>query len=405
MNPSISSDNAVLKSRPAGADRVRVAIVGCGPAGSAMALELLSAGIAPDDIVMFDRARFPRPKLCGGGITHRGRLWLAQRDLVQGCRHLETDRLSLRFGTRQLIVAEPGPQWLVDRAEFDAGLLQRCRDAGIEVRESHHLAGLRPTSAGWRLEFKHGASVSCIWVVGADGAASAVRRLAGLPAGRTGRLVEAVFRGHGNPRELEFNFDTVTDGIPGYGWIFPYPEPRGGTAWKIGVMDGMGVARGQTLRDWTMRYARDRGFELVDELCGWPEHYYGRGNRGHAPGLLLVGEAYGIDPLLGEGITPALQHAAYAARRLRQALDDDRLVCGGFERDFLWTEPGWNLNFQRFLADRLYGPDGRRWLEVLFAGKLIRRLGQSATVAYGQMARRPLALPLALAEGWVTARS
>ena len=52
--------------------RKRFAIVGAGPAGTSTALHLLRQGVAPGDIVILDKARFPRPKLCGGAITYRG---------------------------------------------------------------------------------------------------------------------------------------------------------------------------------------------------------------------------------------------------------------------------------------------------------------------------------------------
>ena len=50
----------------------RIAILGGGPAGSALALHLVRRGVDPSDVVVIDKATFPRPKLCGGGITWRG---------------------------------------------------------------------------------------------------------------------------------------------------------------------------------------------------------------------------------------------------------------------------------------------------------------------------------------------
>ena len=368
-----------------------------------MALELVSAGIAPHDIAMFDAAHFPRPKLCGGGITQRGTVWLAARGLVPSG-HLETTGLRLSYREQSLDIREPGPQWLVDRKIFDAFLLDRCKALGIDVYEGARLETLQAAGLGWRLGFKQSPSVEATWLVGADGAASAVRRLAGLPPGRMGRLVEGIFVG-GDARHrrtrLDFSFDPIGDGIPGYGWIFPCPSRDAGTPlWKIGIMDGLGVAGGSALRRWTQTYAEKNSFRLVDDLSGWPEHYYSRHNVGHRPGLLLVGEAYGIDALLGEGITPALEHAAYAARRLKAALDRGSLTCGGFESGFLRTEAGWNQFFQRFLADRVYGPQGERWLRIVFGGRRLQKLGAGGSVAYGQMARRPLALLGALAADW-----
>jgi flavin-dependent dehydrogenase len=43
-------------------------VVGAGPAGSTAAYRLAQAGA---DVLILDRARFPRDKPCGGGVTGR----------------------------------------------------------------------------------------------------------------------------------------------------------------------------------------------------------------------------------------------------------------------------------------------------------------------------------------------
>ena len=50
----------------------RIAILGAGPGGTGMALELVRSGVDPADLVLIDKARFPRPKLCGGGKAGSG---------------------------------------------------------------------------------------------------------------------------------------------------------------------------------------------------------------------------------------------------------------------------------------------------------------------------------------------
>src|SRR6185437_14911397 len=50
--------------------RYDVAIIGAGPAGSAAAIGLARRGAT---VLLADRARFPRDKTCGGGVTGRAR--------------------------------------------------------------------------------------------------------------------------------------------------------------------------------------------------------------------------------------------------------------------------------------------------------------------------------------------
>ena len=97
--------------------------------------------------------------------------------------------------------------------------------------------------------------------------------------------------------------------------------------------------------------------------------------------------AWGIDPLLGEGIAPALESAAYGALRLRQALDKGTRVIRHYERRFKWTLAGRNLWFQAKLANLLYGPNPNRWLRVLFENQTLLRLASGGTEQYGRLAK------------------
>ena len=49
-------------------DKTRVVVAGAGPAGSVCAYLLLKSGI---DVVLLDHAKFPRDKICGGGLTYK----------------------------------------------------------------------------------------------------------------------------------------------------------------------------------------------------------------------------------------------------------------------------------------------------------------------------------------------
>ena len=364
----------------------KIAIIGAGPSGTSLCLSLLKLGIDPGDIVLFDRAEFPRPKLCGGAITYRGTRTLEQMiGPVPGGG--TTEGLQLQYGRHRMDVFEPGPQWLYDRSHLDNILLNKCRNSGVEVREQFHVRNVEPSQHGWKLSDGRSAEIFS-WVAGCDGASSVVRRASGLPGGRIGRLMEGVYEAEStglSADRLYFSFDPVAEGIPGYGWIFPYPRPGSHGLWKIGVMDGRGVIPGSKLRQWTQAYAARNGFRPVDSsLAGWPEHYYHRSNRSSANGLLLIGETNGIDPLLGEGITPAIHHAIYAAGRIRQALDRGDRRIRHFESGFFRTTEGFNLFILQLMADRFYGKSAQRWLKILFTSRGISTLGESGTVAYGR---------------------
>lgn len=371
----------------AGSKAPRIAVLGAGPAGTVFVLRMLELGVAPSDLVLIDKARFPRPKLCGGGVTFRGTELL--RELVgQPSGAGITEGLEFRSSVGRFDVRERGPQWIYDRAELDAQLLDACRARGVMVREGEVVTGIEPGHEATTLVFGKRRE-SFEWVVGADGANSVSRRASGLRGGIVGRLVEAVFEQVDAPESkdlLYFDFDPICDRIPGYAWIFPYFHGGQHVGWKIGVMDGRGVVPGDELRRWTLRYAEERGYRLLDEkVAGWPERFYDWRTEGHREGLVLVGEALGIDALLGEGIAPAMYSADYAARRVREALDAGRRRIAGYDRDFLRTPEGSNLWFQARLADMLYGKHPERWLRVLFSMEHLAYLAGRGQDAYGRL--------------------
>ena len=190
----------------------RIAIVGAGPSGSSLALFLLRRGVDPRDIVLYDKATFPRPKLCGGGITFRGTELL--EDLVgRPAGGGETVGLEFRSRIGRFAVREIGKQWVYDRGELDAQLLDAVRNAGVPIREGVQVKAIVAGHGGRRIETQHGAETHA-WVVGADGATSLVRREAGLRGGIVGRLVEGVFESvsaNVSDDVLYFDFDPVSD--------------------------------------------------------------------------------------------------------------------------------------------------------------------------------------------------
>src|SRR6267378_8583161 len=75
-----------------------VMIVGAGPSGCSAALELanLDKGLA-DRVLLLDKAVFPRPKLCAGGVS-------VDSDAVLRELHLEVDLPAVPVHTTQFLL-------------------------------------------------------------------------------------------------------------------------------------------------------------------------------------------------------------------------------------------------------------------------------------------------------------
>lgn len=106
-----------------------VIVIGAGPAGATAACLLARAGV---DVLLTDRAPFPRPKLCGGCLAKPGHDLLAAHSLhtmpsVSNAPSIE--RLKLSSGTRSLTLPVP-PYRVIDRARFDQDLAHASIDAG-----------------------------------------------------------------------------------------------------------------------------------------------------------------------------------------------------------------------------------------------------------------------------------
>lgn len=144
--------------------RCDVLVVGGGPAGSSCARQLVRAGL---DVVVLDRARFPRDKTCAGWITPavRDAIDLDLDDYARGGRTLQPFT-GFRTGTIDgpLRVTDFGRviSYGIRRCELDHYLLER---SGARVIDGESLASLSRTGDGWIANDRIHASV----VVGAGG--------------------------------------------------------------------------------------------------------------------------------------------------------------------------------------------------------------------------------------------
>ena len=113
--------------------RCEVLIVGGGPAGAAAAWKLRRAGA---DVLVLDRERFPRLKLCAGWITPEVVQDLGMDVAAYPHSLLTYPRLRMHFGRWQVPV--PCVQHSIRRFEFDAWLLERSGAAARGAQRAPH---------------------------------------------------------------------------------------------------------------------------------------------------------------------------------------------------------------------------------------------------------------------------
>jgi geranylgeranyl reductase family protein len=282
-------------------------VVGAGPAGSSTAIHLARAGAR---VLLADKARFPRDKPCGGGLTGRAlkRIPVDPAPVVE--RDVDRFELRLRYGSSFARTHDEPLIRMTQRRRLDSFLAERAAASGAELREGARVEALELDEKG--VTARVGAdTLRADVLVGADGANGVVARSAGLGDGIVrGVALEGNVPLDALAGDLERTAVIELAVVPGgYGWVFP----KGDHA-NLGV-GGWG-SEGPHLREHLARLAREhrldpatlsdvRGHRLPMRRLGTPA------GRGRA---LLVGDAAGlVDPLSGDGMYEAFVSARLAA--------------------------------------------------------------------------------------------
>jgi geranylgeranyl reductase family protein len=300
-------------------DTCDVLIVGGGPGGSSCARRLRQAGA---DVVVIDKAAFPRDKVCAGWITPQ-----AVEDLELDLDEYANGRtLQAIRGFRAGVIGRPHDvtttydrivSYGIRRCEFDHYLLER---SGARRRDGEAVTAIRRVKGKWIVNEHITADI----VVGAGGHFCPVARM--LNAGeRSGPVVAA--------QEAEFPIDAATasfsvDGetpelyfsadLNGYGWCF---RKQNYLNVGLGLLDRHGCsAATQNF----LAFLQRRGRVPASSPWRWRGHAYllaePRARRVLDEGVMLIGDAAGLAyPQSGEGIRPAIESGLMAAATILNA--------------------------------------------------------------------------------------
>jgi flavin-dependent dehydrogenase len=298
-------------------------IVGGGPAGSTCARTLRLAGW---NVVVADRAAFPRDKVCAGWLTP-GVFPLLELNpdeyrsaglTLQEITAFRTGVLARDADQRQGPLLETQYPHVVSfairRCEFDDFLLRR---ADVRVFERTPVTALRLSGDRWIVTAGNEAIETPV-VIGAGGHFCPVARhlqgsadaLTPVVAKETEFRLEDQDEPEGQPPELLFCRD-----FEGYGWCV-----------QKGEYLNVGIGRRDS-RDFATHV---RNFIALLEASGklrpgtplkWRGHAYFASGVGTRPlvgrGMMIVGDAAGLAyPESGEGIHPAIASGRLAAETL-----------------------------------------------------------------------------------------
>lgn len=329
-------------SAPVDQDEADVIVVGAGPGGSATAAFCAQRGL---DVLLLEKATFPRDKVCGDGLTPRAVRMLTRLgiDTSESAGFLHNKGLRV-YGGRTEPFELPWPE-LADfpnygttcpRLRLDDMLAGRAMQLGVHLLTGANV--VEPLLVGDRItgvRTADGRTFRAPGVVAADGNSTRL----GVAMGRRrdekrpmGVAVRAYFESPRHDDPWMESWLELWDGerghstqLPGYAWVFPMGDGRCNVG--LGMLNSS-PAFGRTdyrrlMRTWLASTPPQWCFDeehMVDRIRGAALPMALNRKPAYAGGLLLVGDAGGmVNPFNGEGIDYSLEAAEMAADAICEA--------------------------------------------------------------------------------------
>jgi flavin-dependent dehydrogenase len=348
-----------------------ILILGGGPSGLSTALHLHK--LAPHlthRLLILEKERYPRFKLCAGGLVLDAEVFLERLGLdVSEIPHVDSDEIRFDFRGTGLKVR----RWrrhalrVIRRSEFDHWLAKKAQERGIQIREGIVVKSIRRDESGVTIITDQGELRAKV-IIGADGSNGITRRsiLPNEPV-QTARVLEVITpENKQSTNAALFDFFPVPENIAGYVWDFP-TQVNGQNMRCWGVYDTNILAENKrpALKEPLAIEMKRKGYDLSEyEIKGHPIRWYTPWNTPAIPRVLLVGDAVGADPIFGEGISIALGYGAIAARELADAFKRADFSFGGYKFRLARSGVGQTL-FARWLLTYIIYPIKWAWFQVL----------------------------------------
>jgi geranylgeranyl reductase family protein len=325
-------------------DYYDVAIIGAGPSGCACALALEGKGLK---VAIFDKAKFPRDKVCGDAIPGPSfkAIETINKDWVNQMKSF-VDKSEVEKSTAFISNKLLSYEWLTfsynsKRIDFDNFLFQLVKkETQTNIFENKSLFKISKNSKFAHCEFQDGSAINAGIIVGCDGANSIVKKqllnkvssqpkpFAAIRAYYTG--IEGIEAGNN-----EFHFIKELDG---YFWIFPLKNGWANVGFGIKTSDKKRNTLPTNSRKILEKIIssgslkkRFKNATLMSKVNGFGLPIWTKKEPISGDGFVLCGDAASlIDPLQGHGIDKAIWSGILASKQIIKCFEKNN-----FSNDFL----------------------------------------------------------------------
>ncbi len=359
-----------------------IAIIGAGPAGVSTALFLAKKGVSH---LLFDKAGFPRDKVCGDGLSGKtiGLFNELNPNLVQQM-SAEPEHFLPSWGVsfiapngkgielpfkKDMSELKHAPGFTSRRIDFDDFLLKQINPQFTNLQLETEVLQIKKVQEGLELKLNHqGKRLTCLTkvIVGAGGTASLTARKLAKQKVQPQHLFAGLRVYYKNISEMhpqnfiELHF--IPEALPGYLWIFPLPNNQANVG--IGILSKdikdkhihLKTLLQKAIKTNPVLVRRFKDAEAVSSTAGWrlPLGSIKRPLSGER--YLLTGDAAAlIDPFTGEGIGNAILSGKFAAKILAEAVQKNDFSAAALKEydrllyHDLWSELQISYNIQRLV--------------------------------------------------------
>jgi geranylgeranyl reductase family protein len=330
----------------AGTTDTRVAIIGAGPAGVTAAISLAREGIPS---ILIDQSQFPRPKICGDGLSGKVVSNLKRLDpgyleeftrsgiatASKAARFYAPDRKMMELTFQPGDPATP-PGFICKRIDFDEFMLNKALGfKEISFRPDIQISTLKRENDSITLLDEKGKAISntklLLFAAGAN--RKIIRQLDPSYPGQVeeGIGVRGYFEnvtGADEKHAIEIHF--LSELLPWYLWIFPFED--GSANVGLALPEYISIKKDLSLKELLFKLietypdlkSRFTASKLKGKIEAARLPYYNSHCKVAGDNYLLLGDAARlVDPFTGEGIGNAMASGHFASRVAQVCLEEN----------------------------------------------------------------------------------